>query len=271
MAALGPCDDHPNHPTVAFCNGTRRNCVDGGHGGVPFSVCDACATDTIASAAIQGTVARITQLAKPPTPAATVTAQVRGFRTLLCEACIKREQDLREARDYGDAPPEYSISWANRRFMSQYARNTCKCRLELLRQDRPRHRSHRHCLVHRLQLCNDIDNERQTNETWLEHTARDNAWNTIGARVSRRNRRLREGTYRACRCGSDVEAKYGSPPGLPNGPNSAPAAVLPGVQQCMRCSGICHALVIPPPARMFNPRKHNHDFRIGRPRSARLG
>lgn len=265
-AAILPCSDSVNHPGIA-CHAHRRDCVDPAHAGAAFSVCDNCATAT----AIGGLPAVITQqrlrLDRPHllNPDGTIRQpRIFGLRTLVCNACAMREIELCQARDLGVAPPEYDIRWRDRRFMERYPVNTCTCRGKAFRQDRPRRQSHRQCLPHRTALCNALLARRNMNRTWLEHTAKDAAWNTIGSRVSTRNRRNREATFRACRCGNTVEARFGSiwPPAAV-GPN-LPAG-LPDVYQCLACEGIIHQRGVLN-ARDFNPRRHNRDFQLGRAR-----
>ena len=270
MAAALPiaCSDKVNHPALLAagipCHASRTNCVGAvAHPGGPFSVCDTCATDTNGGGRVQAIIGRLNNVAKPHllNPDGTVRqARNTGFRTLLCNHCSDREKQLRKARYNGVAPPEYVIPWAERRFMRRYPHDTCKCWQKLFRQDRPRRRSHRHCFNCRMNTCDEIENSRDNNETWLENTARDDAYNTIGVRVATRRRRNNEGTFRACRCGSNVDDLYGTPPGQ-MGPQ-----LLPGLYQCLSCEGITHIGGVLGGLGTFQPRKHNRRFSLGRAR-----
>lgn len=269
-APAGQCNDRPNHPGLGAgvpCNASRRNCVAAAaHPGGPFSVCDTCATDTVSWGPVQFQLARLARWAKPQLPNAVNPALIQardlGFRTLLCDACQEREIELRGARDTNVAPVEHTKRWADRRFMRHYPHDTCKCRQKLFRQDRPRRQSHRHCHPCRMALCTDIANDWTANETWLENTGRDNAWNTVGTRVATRRRRNREGTFRACRCGNTVEPIFGSRPGhVPPGP-----AIPPTVYQCLSCEGIVHIGLVPAGLKGFNPRRHDRNVAFGRQR-----
>lgn len=273
MAAPPPnCADRPNHPNVVACSAARRDCVDAAHG-APFSVCDTCAADTVGRPANVITQANVAQVAKPQLTRTGGFHSVGNprFRTLLCDPCIRREKELRRARYLRSAPAAHTLAWTQRRFMEHYPHNTCTCRQKLRRQDRPRRKSHRHCAHHRNILRLDLEQARDVNEAWLESIKRNESWQIFGSRASTRNRRDAAGTFRACRCGNEVNARYGGPPGPPvSTALAAPPAVHPApVYQCLACEGIIHVGPLPVlgTVRDFDPTRHNRDFRFGRARS----
>lgn len=275
MAAVQNCDDRINHPNInpaTACAVQRTPCVDGhaNHAGAAFSVCNTCAADTAGQAINLFTRQDIPQLARPGLTRANPGSHSfrdPGFRTLLCRACVRREKELRRARHQGTVGPAHLVPWTQRRFMENYPHNTCTCRQRLLRQDRPRHQSHRHCAQCRLDLINEMVNNRNNHEAFLEGIKRNASWNTCTASAPTRRQRDNTGTFRACRCGNTVEGVFGSPPGLPgSGIAAANPAVLPEVYQCLCCKGIIHTVALQVPGNIgnFDPARHNRVFSIPR-------
>ena len=273
MAAAAPnCGDKVNHVILAPCLPARRACSHPGHaGGAAISVCDLCALDTSFWHAIGNNVVRIGDFARPALPRwparngnlPQIAAQGAWprFLTLLCKQCSDWEIKLLHLRQspHG-APTRFTPTAQQQQLMQNYPVITCTCLRTLTAYDiafpapppapampnvvaTPAIPGYRHCRPHRQAEWVVMDNNAQQNKAWLESIDRiEGSRDTALASLSTKRRRDRQGTYRACRCGTSIDNK--TIPGLL--PAVFPAGVganlpaVPHVAMCMSCEGIWH-------------------------------
>lgn len=165
----------------------------------------------------------ILPLPPPPGPG---RPRWRGLLTRLCHTCERREQELCRARQGAVAPPPpIGLPLNITLRLQNYPLDTCTCRADL-DNTQP---GERLCNWHRRRLWGRVWHFGYRNEAWL-HTLDvkpgKGQWLSCTARASTRNKRASNGTYRACRCGSDVDP-------------SKPVEVL----MCMACEGTVHVVV----------------------------
>lgn len=246
--ATGACHNLANNGA----NGAQIPCIDGlanGHHGAAFTVCGACADRSQFGPPLIGyrnTMARRSPPAAwnspggnawAPAPVPHTAPPWDGFLTRMCSACERREQQLCWERLGGIVRAAAHLPAARRLLLGgRYPVDNCICDPTLSL----RGPAERRCLLHKEdQYRRDMELARNTNDEWLrtlDVKVNRGEWVACTADVYARRRRINNGTFRACRCGSDVPA--------------LPAAARPEVMFCMSCEGTVH-LVNPgaaPPA-----------------------
>lgn len=160
-------------------------------------------------------------------------ATYRRFQTLLCGTCQDKEITLYYHRT--NATPGFVLPPAVTRQMENYPQITCTCKywLDMFAGDRL-------CVEHRHTIATTAHNillvTRQQNDHWLRNLGKS------GGRLktchgNTRNARARNGVYRACRCGANIESPplYGAA-----GPNYPPPVFM-----CLGCEGVEHTIEPP--------------------------
>lgn len=143
----------------------------------------------------------------------------QNFRALLCQKCTEMEQARYLLKHEGFDPPTQNRAdqVAEWQYEEKDEQNLCKCRWDLEQDLR--------CLQHRDDKMHNLELEAVANEQKLRGIAYDTTYRRV-TRASQRtvNRRARNHTYRACRCGRDTIK-----PALMNNP---------AVTMCRSCEGI---------------------------------
>lgn len=207
------------HQGHIWCHGAIGQCSHASHGAVPFDVCGRCSLDIQANHPVNITARAMGQphvsafehlnprdnwdssvSIRPNNPSA--------FLTRLCFTCERHEMEVERQRmnDNGSTRPL----------------NTCRCRDDFERFGNP----DTVCYPHYRARWIDCLRARNRGDNWLRFTKSvltRNGWRTYRASKGTLTWRARKGTWRACRCGSEITE---SP------------SIDPEILMCMACEGL---------------------------------
>jgi len=252
------CNDrfgHEVHPWGFKCHtvanglfGRRTRCVDHGPG-TNFTVCGACARRTLTLPWARATARGLQELSPPadwlwngrlngdfpPDPPIPNLPPWPGYLTRLCQTCEKQEQELCHIRQSGSVLPREHLSHEKRAILgTRYPTRNCTCAVLLTRMDNGPPQSaqnERHCRWHRYLVKQRIEDRKLANDhslATLDMKVEKGKFLACTASASKREQRLHNGTYRACRCGADVEFLR---------PDRDPEVLM-----CMSCEGTVQLL-----------------------------
>ncbi|KAK5723179.1 hypothetical protein LTR17_013899 [Elasticomyces elasticus] len=174
-----------------------------------------------------------------PTIPAIPTAETPPWGGFLARVCNECERKLRsEQNGYisgATALPPSSTKWADNPAVSVPAEaSTCTCEYELaFRQHSVTGR--RLCHRHRNKKLRELEKKKDANDDWLRNIMlHPRTGNIVQATPARLNQRCAQGTWRACRCGNELDN-----------------TTHPEVLLCMACEG--YMTVIPFAATAYPP------------------
>lgn len=228
----------------AACGAVRTQCSQEHRRGADTSICNVCVDHTQVILELHpfvGTQANLNRIGVltgvsptagwtplgppwifPHPPLEWINPPWPGFLTRVCTECERMIQSFRYHVNAGNiiVPAAELAQW------QAPANNSCKCRFNLgVNGPGPRR-----CYPHQEQLWQDIVRQKDRNDIWLRNIERRRGNNDIifdAKRTTKRNR-VRDRTWRACRCGREC-------------PSPRPAlgvpVYVPEAWLCMACEG----------------------------------
>ncbi|KAK3619186.1 hypothetical protein LTR56_024185 [Elasticomyces elasticus] len=151
--------------------------------------------------------------AGPTIPAipTTETPPWGGFLTRVCNECERKLRSEQNAYISGaSALPPSSIKWKAVPVPGVVATqvSTCICEYELTFRNH-RNANNRLCHRHRNQKLRELEKKKDANDVWLRNIMlHPRTGNIVQATPARLNQRCDQGTWRACRCGNELDNTF---------------------------------------------------------------